>query len=85
MRVLFTLSCRRERVRLSGRAEGSLLLSDEEPVVSEVESIRIPPAPALAGSDRRESRDLSGYPPRIGISGFGSPVGSAGLLNCLTP
>ena len=44
-------------------------------------------------SDRREPRDLSYYPARtcgelaepIGISGFGSPVGFGGLLNCLTP
>jgi len=40
--------------------------------------IRIP-------SDEREPRDLSDYPAGMGISGFGSPVGSAGLLNCLTP
>ncbi len=40
--------------------------------------IRIP-------SDQREPRDLSDYPAGMGISGFGSPVGSAGLLNCLTP
>jgi len=40
--------------------------------------IRIP-------SDQREPRDLSDYPAGMGISGFGCPVGSAGLLNCLTP
>ena|SRR5437667_2011470 len=48
--------------------------------------IRIP-------SDQREPRDLSSHPARtcgelaepIGISGFGSPLASAALFNCLTP